>query len=95
MIRNFLSTHINRKCDKTREDKMLSINLQNSYCDKRDTTLAVLNLLLVNTVLMDKVMDLYLHMQTVPISTNIVSWNLAHGEVYLMQRYVIKFVSYL
>ena len=56
----FLSTHIyiNRKCDKTREDKMLSINLQNSYYDQRDTTLDVLNLLLVNTVLIVKVMVL-------------------------------------
>ena len=31
-------------------------------------------------------------MQSVPITTN-VSSNLTHGEVYLMQHYVIKFVS--
>ena len=67
MIRNVLSTHINRKCDKTREDKMLSINLQNSYCDLRDTTLAVLNLLLVNTVLMVKVMVLNATFNTISV----------------------------
>jgi hypothetical protein len=32
-------------------------------------------------------------MQSVPIITNIVSLNPAHGEVYLIQHYVIKFVS--
>jgi hypothetical protein len=34
-----------------------------------------------------------LHMQSVPITTNVVSSNSAHGEVYLIQHYVIKFVS--
>jgi len=32
-------------------------------------------------------------MQSVPITTNVMSSNPAHGEVYLMQHYVIKFVS--
>ena len=32
-------------------------------------------------------------MQSVPITTKIVSSNLAHGEVYSIQHYVIKFVS--
>jgi hypothetical protein len=32
-------------------------------------------------------------MQSVPITTNVVSLNRAHGEVYLMQHYVIKFPS--
>ena len=32
-------------------------------------------------------------MQSVPITTNVVSFNYAHGEVYSMQHYVIKFVS--
>ena len=32
-------------------------------------------------------------MQLVPITTNIVSLNPAHGEVYTIQLYVIKFVS--
>jgi hypothetical protein len=31
--------------------------------------------------------------ESVPISTKVVSLNPAHGEVYLMQHYVIKFVS--
>ena len=34
-------------------------------------------------------------MQSVPISTKIVSLNPAHGEVYSIQHYVIKFVSNL
>ena len=32
-------------------------------------------------------------MQTVPIATNVVSLNSAHGKVYSMQNYVIKFVT--
>ncbi len=32
-------------------------------------------------------------MQSVPITTNVMSSNPAHGEVYSMQHYVIKFVS--
>jgi hypothetical protein len=32
-------------------------------------------------------------MQLVPITTNIVSTNLAHGEMHAIQDYVIKFVS--
>jgi hypothetical protein len=38
-------------------------------------------------------LDLQLPMQSVPITTNIVSSNPTHGEVYSMQHYVIKFVS--
>ena len=34
-----------------------------------------------------------LPMQSVPITTNIVSSNRVHGEVYSIQHYVIKFVS--
>ena len=34
-----------------------------------------------------------LPMQSVPIITDVVSSNPAHGEVYSMQHYVIKFVS--
>ena len=32
-------------------------------------------------------------MQSVPITTKVVSSNTAHGEVYSIQHYVIKFVS--
>ena len=34
-------------------------------------------------------------MQSVPITTNVVSSNLADGEEYWIQQYVIKFVSVL
>ena len=37
--------------------------------------------------------DLQLSMQWVPITTKGVRSNLAHGEVYSIQHYVIKFVS--
>ena len=37
----------------------------------------------------------YVPMQSVPITTNVVSSNSAHGKVYLIQHYVIKFVSVL
>ena len=40
-------------------------------------------------------LDLQLTMQSVPITTNVVSSNPAHGEVYSIQHYVIKFVSEL
>ena len=39
------------------------------------------------------VLDLQLPMQSVPITINVVSSNPAHGEVYSIQHYVIKFVS--
>jgi hypothetical protein len=32
-------------------------------------------------------------MQSVPITANVVSSNLAHGEVYSIQHYLVKFVS--
>ena len=37
-------------------------------------------------------LDLQLPMQSVPITTKVVSSNPAHGEVYSIQFYVIKFV---
>jgi hypothetical protein len=40
-------------------------------------------------------MDLEPPVQSVPITTKIVSSNPIHGEVYSMQHYVIKFVSNL
>jgi hypothetical protein len=33
--------------------------------------------------------------QSVPITTKVVSLNLAYGEVYSIQHYVIKFVNHL
>jgi hypothetical protein len=38
-------------------------------------------------------MDLQLHVQSVPITTKLVSWNSAHDKVYSIQHYVIKFIS--
>jgi len=40
-------------------------------------------------------LDLQLPVQSVPITTNIVSSNPVHGEVYSIQHYVIKFVIVL
>jgi hypothetical protein len=37
--------------------------------------------------------DLQLPMQSVPITTKVVSSNPTHGEVYSIQQYVIKFVT--
>jgi hypothetical protein len=37
-------------------------------------------------------LDLQLLMQSVPITTKVVSSNISHGEVYSMQHYLIKFV---
>jgi hypothetical protein len=39
------------------------------------------------------VRDLQLPIQSVPITTNVVSSKPVHGEVYSKQHYVIKFVS--
>ena len=41
----------------------------------------------------DMVVELQLPVQSVPITTKVVSSNPIHGEVYSIQRYVIKFVS--
>ena len=38
-------------------------------------------------------LDLHLPMQSVPITTKVVSLIPTHGEVYLIQHYVIKLVS--
>ena len=38
-------------------------------------------------------LDSQLPVQSVPITTNVVSSNPVHGDVYSMQHYVIKFVS--
>jgi len=38
-------------------------------------------------------MDLQLPVQSVPITTKVVGFNPAHGEMYSIQHYVIKFVS--
>jgi hypothetical protein len=38
-------------------------------------------------------LDLELPVQSVPITTKIVNSNPAHGEVYSIQHYAIKFVS--
>jgi len=38
-------------------------------------------------------LDLKLPVQSVPITTKVVSLTPAHGEVYSIQHYVIKFVS--
>jgi hypothetical protein len=36
-----------------------------------------------------KALFLQLPVESVPISTKVVSWNLAHGEVYSMQHYIL------
>ena len=38
-------------------------------------------------------LDLQLPVQSVPITTKVVSLHFAHGEVYSIKHYVIKFVS--
>jgi hypothetical protein len=40
-------------------------------------------------------MSLQLPVQSVPITTKVVSLNPAYGEMYLIQHYVIKFVTKL
>jgi hypothetical protein len=42
-----------------------------------------------------RLLPVSLPMQLVSITTTVVSSNPAHGEVYSIQHYVIKFVSYL
>ena len=38
-------------------------------------------------------LDFQLHVQSAPITTNVVRSNLVHGDVYYIQHYVIKYVS--
>ena len=40
-------------------------------------------------------LDLQLSMQSMPITTKVVSLNPAHSEVYSIQHYVLKFVNNL
>ena len=40
-------------------------------------------------------LDLQLSVQSVPITTKVMSSNPVHYEVFSIQHYVIKFVSYL
>ena len=42
---------------------------------------------------LSRLLDLQLHVQSVPITTEVVSLNPTHGEVYSIQHYEIKFVS--
>ena len=51
----------------------------------------ILILILLHILLI--LLDLQLYVQSVPITTEVVSSNHAHGEVYFIQLYVIKFVS--
>ena len=44
-------------------------------------------------VVIEWLLDLQLPVQSVPITTKVVSSNSVHGEVYSIQHYVIKFVS--
>ena len=44
-------------------------------------------------VVIVRLLDLQLHVQSVPITTEVVSLNPAHGKVYSMQHYEIKFVG--
>ena len=56
-----------------------------------DSTISRLDLGVV--VVMEWQLDLQIHVQSVHITTNVVSSNHAHGEVYSIQHYVIKFIS--
>jgi hypothetical protein len=47
----------------------------------------------LNTIPLSLTLDLQLLEQSVHITTKVVSSNPIHGEVYLIQHYVIKFVS--
>ena len=46
----------------------------------------------IHVVVIVWLLDLQLPVQSVPITTSVVSLNPVHGEVYLIQHYVIKFV---
>ena len=47
---------------------------------------------LLSVIFVD-VVDLQLHLHPVPITTKVMNSNPAHGEVYSIPHYVIKFVS--
>jgi hypothetical protein len=49
----------------------------------------------ITMIYQGRIQDLQLPMQSVPITTNVVSSNPFHGEMYSIQHYVIKFVTYL
>ena len=47
----------------------------------------------VVVVVIVSLLDLQLPVQSVPITTKVVSSNRAHGDVYSIKHYLIKFVS--
>ena len=48
--------------------------------------------IIYGTVVIEWRLDLKLPVQSVPITTKVVSLNLIYGDVYLIQLYVIKFL---
>ena len=65
---------------------MKTNNTQNTV---QQTTHRITN----GTIVVVRLLELQLQEQYVPITTKDVSSNPVHGEVHLIQRYVIKFVS--
>jgi hypothetical protein len=68
-----------------------------SLCNVSSFTYTLLDILKGYINMLKKVKcpptGLQLHVQSVPITTNVVSSNPYHGEVYSIQQYVIKCVS--
>jgi hypothetical protein len=49
--------------------------------------------MIINNVVAMVVQDLQVHVHSVPITTKVVCSNHAHGEIYSILHYVIKFIS--
>ena len=65
-------------------------NMTSSYLENTIITFIEKGAVLVVIVWL---LDLQLPVKSVPITTKVVSSNRAHGDVFSMQLYVIKFVS--
>jgi hypothetical protein len=49
--------------------------------------------MIINNVVAMVVQDLQVHVHSVPLTTKVVCSNHAHGEIYSILHYVIKFIS--
>jgi hypothetical protein len=72
---------------------IININVIDWYHKSEQQTCQFINTYKPGAVVIVWLLDLQLIMQSVPITTKVVSLNPVHGEVYWIRHYVIKFVS--
>ena len=89
LFRTFSRTYSTRYCV-----ALILMSIHSAFHTMLSDNLYHVTLILIGAVVVVIVwqLNLQLPVQSVPITTNVVSSNLAHGEVYSIQHYVIHFV---